>query len=148
MSRVLGDSRVSRNGSSGRRTRLALSAVAAGALLVSAAVHAVLASSPFYAAGQLTLGALFLAQAVVAALAAGWVLVRPGRLALSAAAGVGFGSLLALVLSVYVRLPSVGPFPVLYEPYWYGLKVVAAVAAAVAVGTAGAARGRFRRDVR
>ena len=40
---------------------------------------------------------------------------------------------LALVLSTYVRLPSVGPFPVLYEPVWYADKVVAAVAAGVAL---------------
>ena len=139
---------MSRNAGTRRRARAALPAVAAGGLLVSAAVHADLASSPFYAAGQLTLGALFLAQAVVAAVVAGWVLLRPGRPALYAAAGVGLVSLLALVLSVYVRLPSVGPFPVLYEPYWYGAKIVAASAAGVAVVAALVARGRSACDVR
>ena len=42
-------------------------------------------------------------------------------------------------MSTYVRLPQVGPFPVLYEPFWYADKVVAAVAAAVAL--LGAAAG-------
>jgi hypothetical protein len=129
---VPADLPVSRSTGTGQRSSLALRLAVAVALLVSAAVHVDLASSPLYAAGQLTLSALFLAQAVTAALVAGWVLVRPRRAAFAVAALVGLGSLLALVLSVYVRVPSFGPFPVLYEPYWYGPKVVAAVAAAVA----------------
>jgi hypothetical protein len=115
---------------------LVLRVLVAVALLVSAYVHVDLASAPYYAAGQLTLGALFVLQAVAATCAAAWVLLRGGRTALAVAALVGLGSLLALVLSVYVRLPSFGPFPVLYEPYWYGPKVLAAVTAAAA--TAGA----------
>ena len=115
----------------------------AAALAVSAFVHLRLSASPYYAAGQLTLGALFLAQAVVAVPVALWVLVRPSRAAYAAALVVGAASLLALVVSTYVRLPSVGPFPVLYEPFWYADKVVAAVAAAVA-GLA-AATGLARR---
>jgi hypothetical protein len=50
-----------------------------------------------------------------------------------AAGLVAAASFAALVLSTYVRLPSVGPFPVLYEPFWYADKVVAAVAAGVAL---------------
>jgi hypothetical protein len=105
----------------------------AGALAVSAYVHLDLSSSPYWAAGQLTLGALFLGQALVAAAVAVWVLLRPERAALVAAAVVAAASLAALVLSTYVRLPQVGPFPVLYEPFWYADKAVAAVAAGVAV---------------
>lgn len=104
----------------------------AAALAVSAYLHVDLASSPYYADGQLTLSALFVGQAVVAAAVAVWVLLSSGRLAKLAALAVAAGSLLALVLSVYVRLPSFGPFPVLYEPLWYADKVAAAVAAAVA----------------
>ena len=103
------------------------------ALAVSAWVHLDLSSSPYYAGGQLTLGALFLGQAVVAAVVALWVLARPSRAAYAAAAGVAAASSAALVLSTYVRLPQVGPFPVLYEPVWYADKVVAAVAAGVAL---------------
>ncbi len=103
------------------------------ALAVSAYVHVDLSSSPYYAGGQLTLGALFLGQAVVAGLVALWVLVRPSRAAYAPAAVVAAASFAALVLSTYVRLPQVGPFPVLYEPFWYADKVVAAVAAGVAL---------------
>ena len=103
------------------------------ALAVSAYVHVDLSSSPYWAGGQLTLGALFLGQAVVAGVVALWVLVRPSRAAYAVAALVAAASFLALVLSTYVRLPQVGPFPVLYEPVWYADKVVAAVAAGVAL---------------
>ncbi len=105
----------------------------AAALAVSAYVHVELSSSPYYAGGQLTLGALFLGQAVVAGLVALWVLLRPTRTAYAVAAAVAAASFLALVLSTYVRLPSVGPFPVLYEPVWYADKVLAAVAAGLAL---------------
>ena len=118
--------------------RLAVRLLTGAALGVSAGVHAQLSSSPYSAAGQLTLGALFLTQAVVAAVVALWVLARPTRAAYAAALVVAAASFLALVVSTYVRLPSVGPFPVLYEPFWYADKVVAAVAAAVA-GLAAAA---------
>jgi hypothetical protein len=112
------------------------------ALAVSAYVHLDLSSSPYAAGGQLTLGALFLAQAVVAAVVALWVLVRPSRAAYAVAAVVAAASFLALVLSTYVRLPQVGPLPVLYEPVWYADKAVAAVAAGVALlaAVAGLAR--------
>ena len=103
------------------------------ALAVSAYVHLDLSSSPYAAGGQLTLGALFLAQAVVAAVVALWVLVRPSRAAYAVAAVVAATSFLALVLATYVRLPQVGPLPVLYEPVWYADKAVAAVAAGVAL---------------
>ena len=115
------------------------------ALAVSAYVHLDLSSSPYAAGGQLTLGALFLAQAVVAAVVALWVLVRPSRAAYAVAAVVAAASFLALVLSTYVRLPQVGPLPVLYEPVWYADKAVAAVAAGVALL---AALGGLARRVR
>lgn len=111
-------------------------------LAVSAYVHLDLSSSPYSAGGQLTLGALFLAQAVVASLGAAWVAVRPSRAAYATAAVVAAASFLALVLSTYVRLPAVDPFPVLHEPFWYAEKAVAAVAAGVAVLAAGAALAR------
>jgi hypothetical protein len=121
--------------------------LAAVALAVSAYLHWDLARSPYYADGQITLSGLFLAQAVVAALVAVWVALRGETLALLAALAVAAGSLVALVLSVYVRVPSIGPFPVLYEPLWYGEKVAAAVAAAVASVAALAALA-LRRPVR
>lgn len=121
--------------------------LSAAALAVSAALHWDLARSPYFAAGQITMSGLFLAQAVVAAVVAVWVAARGQTLAVLAALAVAAGSLSALVLSVYVRLPSFGPFPVLYEPVWYGEKVAAAVAAAVATAAALAVLA-LRRTVR
>ena len=85
----------------------------------------------------------------MAAHVAVWVAVRAETLAVLAALAVAAGSLTALVLSVYVRLPSFGPFPVLYEPLWYGDKVVAAIAAGVAtVAAVVALAAAGRRPVR
>ena len=119
-------------------TGLTVRLLTAAALAVSAYVHLGLSSSPYYAGGQLTLGALFLGQAVVAGVVALWLAVRPSRAAYVVAAVVAAASFLALVLSTYVRLPSFGPFPVLYEPVWYADKVVAAVAAGLALLAAAA----------
>jgi hypothetical protein len=132
-----------------RTTERVLAGLTALALAVSAYVHADLGDPPYAAAGQVTLSGLFVAQAVVAAAVVVWLLVRPGAASALGALAVGAASLAALVLSVYVRLPSVGPFPVLYEPLWYADKVVAAVAAGVATVLAAALlAGRRRPPVR
>lgn len=116
--------------------------VGAAALAVSVVVHLQLADRPYVSAGQVTLAGLFLAQAVVAGLAALCLLLSGRRAAWLGAGAVALASLVALVLSVYVQVPALGPFPTLYEPLWYPQKVVAAAAAAVALlaVTAGAAR--------
>ena len=115
---------------------LGLRGVAALALAVSAYIHVGLGSGPLVADGQLTLAGLFTGQAVAAALAAVFVVVRGSRLAWLATAVVGLASLAALVVTVYVMVPSIGPFPVVYSPIWYPEKVVAAVAAGLAGATA------------
>ncbi|MCW2696295.1 MAG: hypothetical protein JWR62_1380 [Modestobacter sp.] len=111
---------------------LGLRVVAAAALALSAYVHWDLARGPLVAGGHVTVAGLFTAQAVVAIVVAVVVLLRPGRAAWTAVAVVGLASLAALVLSVYVQIPAVGPLPTLYEPLWYGEKVLAVAAAAVA----------------
>ena len=68
-------------------TGLAVRLLTAAALAVSAYVHLDLSTSPYSAAGQLTLGALFLGQAVVAIAVAVWVLARPSRAAYAARDG-------------------------------------------------------------
>lgn len=114
------------------QSAVVLRLLVAAALAVSAYLHASLAQGPLAGGGQITLAGLFVGQAVVAGLTALWVLVRGSRTPLLLAALVGLGSLAAPVLSVYVQVPAVGPFPVLYEPVWYGEKVLAACAAALA----------------
>lgn len=106
---------------------------AAAALAVSAYLHIDLASGPPVLAGHVTLAGLFLAQALVAGVVALWVLARGGRPAWLAVMVVALGSLVALLTSVYVQVPAVGPFPPLYEPYWYAQKAVAAGSVALAL---------------
>ncbi len=116
-----------------RRTGIVLRVLGVVALGVSAFVHIDIASSrPLVADGQITLMGLFMAQGVVAAIVALWVLVRGDTLAWLAVGAFGLASLAALVLSVYVEIPSIGPFPTIYEPVWYTDKYVAAAAAGAA----------------
>ena len=123
-----------RTSSSRNETRLlALRGAATLALVVSAFIHIDLAAGPLVADGQITLAGLFIGQAIAAAFAALWVVARGSHLAWLVSGGVGLASLIALVVSVYVLVPSIGPLPAVYEPFWYAEKVVAASAAAVAV---------------
>ena len=136
------------------RTGAALRAVGALALGFSAYLHARIAAErpPLVDDGGVTLSGLFVAQAVAAALVVLWVLVRGDRLAWLAFGAVALGSLVALLLSVVVSIPAVGPLPAVYEPVWYPDKVLAAVAAGVATVVAAVAlattRGRRRPDAR
>lgn len=128
------------------RSGAVLRALGAVALGYSAYLHARLAwDRPLVTDGQLTLSGLFVAQAVVATAVVVWVLVRGDRMAWAAYGLVALASLAALLLSVVVRIPSVGPFPVIYEPVWYPDKVLAAVSAAVAVVVAAVALVGLRR---
>lgn len=131
---------------SGAPSSLALRGIVALALLASAYLHVALASGPWTSGGQLTMATLFVAQAVVAALAALWVLALPSRPAWLAAAVVGLGSLAAVVVASYVQVPAIGPLPSMYDPGWYSDKVWAAVTAGAAgIGAlAGLAPSRTR----
>ena len=120
---------------------MVLRVLGALALGCSAWVHARIAAGrpPLVADGEVTLSGLFVAQAVAATLVVVWVLAAGSRLAWLAFGLVALGSFAALLLSVYVRIPSIGPFPVIYEPVWYADKYLAAASAAVAVVVAAVA---------
>ena len=122
-----------------------LQVLAVASLAVSAYLHLTLARGPLVSGGQVTLAGLFIAQGLVAVLVAVWLLVRAGRPAWVGAGLVGLASLLALVLSVYVQIPAIGPLPAMYEPIWYPEKVVSAVAAGLAAAAALLALGRRHR---
>ncbi len=111
---------------------LGLRLLAAAGLLVSAYVHLSLAPRYDLLGGQVTLGALFRVQAVLA-VAAALVLVVPRPLAWWPAAVVAATSLVALIGTVYVQVPAFGPLPAVYEPVWFTDKVVATVAVAVSL---------------
>lgn len=104
--------------------------VAAG-LAASAYLHLDLAGTYDGVGEQLTVGDLFRAQGVAAALTAAAVLVLRHRLALALAVVVALASTVAVVSSVYVRVPALGPLPELYEPVWYAEKTVSALCTAV-----------------
>lgn len=112
---------------------LGLRVVAATGLLLSAYIHLQLAPGYALIGEQITEGSLFRAQAVTAVLAAAALLARRARLSWLPAAVVAAGSLVALVATVYLDVPAVGPFPPVYEPVWYAEKVVAVLSVAVAL---------------
>ena len=109
------------------------------ALAVSGWIHLDLADT-FDAIGEtITLGDLFRAQGVAALLVAGWLVVdRRSARPVVAALLLGVASAAAVVLSVYVRLPAIGPLPEVYEPVWYAEKVTSAITAGVAAAGAAA----------
>ena len=111
---------------------LLLRGVVAAGLAVSAYVHLDLASTYDGIGEQVTVGDLFRAQGVVAVLAAVAVLVLRRRVAIWLAVAVALASTAAVVSSVYVRVPAVGPLPELYEPVWYADKTVSALGTAIA----------------
>ncbi len=125
-----------------------LGVLAAAALLGTAYIHADLAGNFDAIGDQVTEGALFRAQAAATAVAALWLLLRPTRLAWWLALAVSAASLVAVVGSVYVEVPAIGPFPRLYEPVWYAEKGYAAGAAGAALVLAllGLGAGRSARE--
>lgn len=107
--------------------------VAAAAMAVVAGVHLDLAAGYALVGDQVTQGDLFRVQAGVAGVVALALLVRPARVVWLMAAAVGLASLLAVVVTVYVAIPAVGPLPRIFEPVWYAEKAIAALAAGAAL---------------
>ena len=133
---------------SARVLEVLLRLVVAAGLAVDAVVHWRLA--PGYQLADpagIGQGNLFRIEAVLAALAAVFVLVTGSRLAYAVAFAVAASALAAVVLTRYVEVPAIGPLPSMYEPVWFGQKTVsavaegiAAVAALIGVRTAGRRR--------
>ena len=111
----------------------ALRVLVAAGLVVDAVVHLRLASlyQFAYPAG-IGGGNLFRIEAVAAVVAAIAVLVWASRWTSLFAFAVAASAFAAVVLSVYVELPAIGPIPSMYEPLWFGEKTLSAVAEGVA----------------
>ena len=77
-------------------------------------------------------GNLFRIEAVVAILAALYLLLRGSRPAYLLAAVVAFGGLTAVVLYRYVDVGSFGPIPGMYEPIWFLEKNLSAITEGIA----------------
>ncbi|WP_294568178.1 hypothetical protein [uncultured Arthrobacter sp.] len=108
---------------------LVLRALVAVGLTVSAVIHFELAPGFQQAApGGIGGGNLFRIQAVLAVLAALYVLIRGHLPAYLVAAALALSALAAVLLYRYVQVPAIGPIPSLYEPVWYAKKTLTAVA--------------------
>ncbi|MGH3411937.1 MAG: hypothetical protein ACRDPH_02515 [Marmoricola sp.] len=102
-------------------------------LVVDAIVHLRLAHQYGLAqSGGVGEGTLFRIETGVALAVALWVLLRGSRAAYVAAAVVGFSALAVVLVYRYVNVPAFGPIPSMYEPVWFGQKVLTAAAEAVA----------------
>lgn len=115
------------------RSDLVRRALVAAGLAVEAFIHLRLA--PGYqqsAPDGLGAGNVFRIQALVAVLAALWVLTRGSRAAYAAALLTALGAVGAVVLYRYVDVPALGPIPAMYEPIWFFEKSLSALAAGLA----------------
>jgi hypothetical protein len=112
--------------------RLTLALIAAAGLAIDAYVHFDLAST--YApikSSVLNQGDLFRGEAVVAAIAAAGVLLRPRRYTAAFAFLVAAAGTAAVLVYAYVDLGAFGPFPDMYDPLWFGEKTLSVVAEGV-----------------
>ncbi|MCW2864024.1 MAG: hypothetical protein JWP48_5732 [Actinoallomurus sp.] len=98
---------------------------------VDAIVHFHLAGDTGHT-GTISESTLFWIQGAVAAVVAVLVLVRPRPVPYVIAFLVAASALGAVLLYRYADIGAIGPLPDMYEPVWYGEKVLTTVAEAVA----------------
>lgn len=113
--------------------RSILRAVAVIGLATDAYVHLHLAPNFDPIGTSITQGGLFRAEAVAAAVAAIYLLLRDSRRAWLLGGAVALVGLAAILVTRYVDVPAIGPVPAMYDPVWYTEKVVAALAMAATV---------------
>ncbi len=113
-----------------------LRVVTAGGLAIDAYVHFDLAALYAEAGGAINEGVLFRVEGAAALLAAVAVIAIGRRVGYLAALAVGGSALAAMLVSRYVDLGQLGPFPDLYDPVWFPEKLLAAFAEGVACVTA------------
>lgn len=129
------------------RTEPILRWVVVAALAVDAVVHLRLASSIQLAApGGIGGGWLFRLQAAAAILVALYLLLRPSTTSYLMAGAVALSAFGAVLLYSFVNVPTLGPIPSMYDPTWYPLKTLSAVAEGVGVLAAGAGAWLRSRD--
>jgi hypothetical protein len=97
---------------------VALRVLAATALAVSAYVHLHLAHLYTTLGSSISMGDLFYAQGVIAAVVAVWLLVSGTPAAWWVAAVMGAASFAAVMLYRYVDVGTLGPFPNMYDASW------------------------------
>lgn len=105
-------------------------------LAIDAYVHLDLASQYAESGGTINEGILFRVEAVVALLAALAVIATGHLASYLAALLVAVSALAVMLVSRYVDLGPIGPFPNLYDPVWFPEKLLAAFAEGAAAATA------------
>ncbi|MDR2987455.1 MAG: hypothetical protein LBV34_21720 [Nocardiopsaceae bacterium] len=111
-------------------TRVALAGarfVATAGLAVDAYVHFDLAGTYSETGGVISEGVLFRAEAVVALLAALFILIIGKRASYLAGLVIAGSALAAMLVARYVDVGAIGPFPDVYDPVWFPEKVLAAI---------------------
>jgi hypothetical protein len=116
--------------------KLLLRVLTAAALVVDAYVHLRLASAYDPVRAAISQGTLFRLESAAALLAALIVLATGARLAYLFAFLVAVSALGAVLLYRYVDIGQLGPLPNMYEPAWYGQKVLTTIAEAAGTLTA------------
>jgi hypothetical protein len=100
----------------------------AAGLGIDAFVHVDLASTYAESGGTVNEGTLFRLEAVLASLAALAVILVGRRLWFLLALAISVTALAVMLVSTYVDLGALGPFPDLYDPVWFTEKLWAAFA--------------------
>lgn len=113
-------------------TLFAIRFLAAAALILTAYLHVALALQHGLSDAPISLGQMFIGQAVALTVVAGLLLFRAGNRIWLLAVLVSLGSAVPLLASVYLPIPAFGPFPPIDEPVWY-LEKVLSLAAEIAV---------------
>jgi hypothetical protein len=106
--------------------------IAVVGLGIDAYVHLDLASTYSEAEAPINEGILFRAEAVLALLTALTLILFARRLSFLAGFLVSASALTLMLVSRYVDLGSLGPFPDLYDPVWFAEKLWAAFGEAAA----------------
>ena len=114
----------------------ALRAATAAGLAIDAYVHFDLAALYAESGGAINEGVLFRVEAAVALVAAVAVIAIGRRVCYLAALAVAGSALAAMLVSRYVDLGQLGPFPDFYDPVWFPEKLFAAFAEGAACVTA------------
>lgn len=94
-------------------------------LAVDAYVHLDLAPTYAEGGGLINEGVLFRAEAAAALLTAIAVTITGRRAGYLAGLAVAVSALAAMLVSRYVNLGAIGPFPDLYDPVWFPEKLLA-----------------------
>src|SRR5262249_44790989 len=114
----------------------AVRAATTAGLAVDAYVHLDLAGLYAEAGGTVNEGVLFRLEAAAARLAAAAVIAVGRRVCYLAALAVAGSALAVMLVSRYVDIGQLGPFPDLYDPVWFSEKLLAAFAEGAAAVTA------------